>query len=64
MWEVEFGRMCPGQSQQEKFVIVYLSGRKLGVVAGACHSSNGRKPKIGGLCFILAWGKSEILSPK
>jgi hypothetical protein len=39
-------------------------GKKLDVVARACHPSNGRKLKIGGWWSRIAWAKIQTLSSK
>jgi hypothetical protein len=38
--------------------------KTLSMVTYTCHSSDGRKLKIGGSRSRLAWGKSETLSPE
>jgi hypothetical protein len=47
---------------EKKVVRPYFNGKKnLGMVACACHPSNGGKPKIG-LQSRPAWAKSKTLS--
>jgi hypothetical protein len=55
-----------GQSgQKKKFARPHINGKKkLEMVAGVCHSSYSRKPKIGGLWSRPAWVKSKTLTPK
>jgi hypothetical protein len=40
------------------------TGKELGIVARACHPSNGGKHKIEGSQNRLAWAKSQTLSPE
>jgi hypothetical protein len=63
--EAEIRRITvPGQPCGKKFVRSHLNSKKLDMVAGFCHPSDGRKHQIGGSWFGLAWAKSESLSPK
>jgi hypothetical protein len=50
--------------RKKRFVKCHLSGKKLRVVAPACHSIYSRKSKIKGFWSRPAWAKSKILSPK
>jgi hypothetical protein len=55
MWKGEIGRiLVPGQPQQKQFARPYLDGKKPEIVVCACHPSNGKKHKIGGLWSRLA----------
>jgi hypothetical protein len=48
-WEAKIRRIgVPGQAQTKMFVRPHLHGKKLVMVVHACHSSDGRKHKIGG----------------
>jgi hypothetical protein len=54
---------APGHLGQKSWWDPISTGKKLGVVAYACHPSYGRKCKVG-LCSTPAWAKGENFSPK
>jgi hypothetical protein len=59
--------MVPGKpwtKKKKKLLRPHLNGKKLGMVAHACHPSDIRKPKIGGLQSGPALAKSKTLSSK
>jgi hypothetical protein len=63
------GRLRSGSFQfqanpREKAVTSHLNGKKLGVMAHACHPSYGRKCKIGGSQSMPDWAINKTLSPK
>jgi hypothetical protein len=50
IWEVEMGRIViRSQPRQKKVMILHFDGKEMGMVACACHSSDGRKHKTGRL---------------
>jgi hypothetical protein len=59
-WEAEIGRI----TQAKMFERPHLNGKKLNMVVCACHTSSGRKYRIGGLRSRLTWAKTKTLSPK
>jgi hypothetical protein len=54
----------PKKKKKKKKLRLYVSGKKLSMVAWACHPSLGRIHKIGGSQSRPAWAKNETLSPK
>jgi hypothetical protein len=62
------GIVVPGQSQSKKKKTFFMRSssqwEKLGMVAHACHPSNGGKHKIGGSQSKVALANSKTLSPK
>jgi hypothetical protein len=63
--EAEIGKMMvSGQPGQKSFQDATSMGKKLGMVAHACHPSEGGKHKIGGLPSRQAWTKTETISLK
>jgi hypothetical protein len=48
----------------KKFIRPHFNRKELGIVACTCHSSHGRKLKIGGSRSRPAWAKREALSQK
>jgi hypothetical protein len=68
-WEAELGRInslriAQAKKKKKKKLRLYVSGKKLSMVAWACHPSLGRIHKIGGSQSRPAWAKNETLSPK
>jgi hypothetical protein len=65
-WEAKIWRIAvPGQlGQKKKKKSLHPNGKKLGMMAHACHPSYSGQYKIEESRFRLAWTKSETLSPK
>jgi hypothetical protein len=62
--EVHIGRIeVSGKLGEKQFARFYFSGKKLGLVALACHPNDSEKPEIRELQCRTAWAKSETLSP-
>jgi hypothetical protein len=60
MWEAKIRRITvPGQPRQKHSQDPISTEKKLGMVAHACHSSRGLKPKIGGSRSRLGLDKKE-----
>jgi hypothetical protein len=64
IWENHGFGTKQAKKKKKMFTRPHPSGKKLGMVLHACHSSNNGKCKLSGLLFRPAWAKSKTLSPK